>query len=108
MPIYKIVNEKEASGLMKKTFWLIITVYLTACIQTLPAVKVAEKPMVENCEFVATISETTDPGRILDNYRPAEHQDEIMQRAANLGATHIVWIYNYRIGSSANAYRCSR
>ncbi len=93
---------------MKKTFWLIIAVYLTACIQTLPAVKVAEKQMVEDCEFVATISETTDPGRILDNYRPTDHQDEVLQRAANLGATHIVWVYNYRIGSSANAYRCSR
>ena len=80
----------------------------TACIQTLPAVKVAEEPMVQNCEFVATISENTDPGRILDNYRPTDHQDVVIQRAANLGATHIVWEYNYRIGSSAKAYRCAQ
>jgi len=93
---------------MKKLFWLISTIFITACIQTLPAVKVAEEPMVQDCEFVATISENTDPGRILDNYRPAEHQDDVLQRAANLGATHIVWVYNYRIGSSANAYRCGR
>ena len=84
------------------------TMFLTACIQSLPAVKIAEEPMVTDCEFVATISETTDPGRILDHYRPAEHQDEVLQRAANLGATHIVWVYNFRIGSSADAYRCGR
>ncbi len=93
---------------MQKLLWLISAMLMTACIQTLPAVKVAEEPMVRNCEFVGTISEITDPGRILDNYRPTEHQDEILQRAANLGATHIVWEYNYRIGSSANAYRCGR
>ena len=93
---------------MKKLIWLISTMFLTACIQTLPAVKIAEEPMVTDCEFVANISETTDPGRILDNYRPTEHQDEVLQRAANLGATHIVWVYNFRIGSSADAYRCGR
>lgn len=93
---------------MKKLHWLIVTLFMSACIQTLPAVKVAEEPMVQDCEFVATISENTDPGRILDNYRPTDHQDDILQRAANLGATHIVWVYNYRIGSSANAYRCGR
>ena len=91
---------------MKKLLWLIGVICITACVKTLPAVKVAEEPMVQNCEFVATISETTDPGRILDNYRPTEHQDEVLQRAANLGATHIVWAYDYRIGSSATAYRC--
>ena len=93
---------------MKKLIWLISTMFLTACIQTLPAVKIAEEPMVTDCEFVGTISENTDPGRILDNYRPTEHQDEVLQRAANLGATHIVWVYNFRIGSSADAYRCGR
>ena len=93
---------------MKKLILLVSTMFLTACIQTLPAVKIAEEPMVTDCEFVANISETTDPGRILDNYRPTEHQDEVLQRAANLGATHIVWVYNFRIGSSADAYRCGR
>jgi hypothetical protein len=55
---------------MKRLLWLISTLFFTACVQTLPAVKVAEEPMVHDCEFVATISETTDPGRMLANYRP--------------------------------------
>ena len=92
---------------MKKLFWFVSAILMAACIQTLPAVKVAEVSMVQNCEFVATLSETTDPGRILDNYRPTDHQDKILHRAANLGATHIVWVYNYRIGSCADAYRCA-
>ena len=93
---------------MKKLLWLISVLFIAACMQTLPAVKVAEESMVQGCERIAMLSETTDPGRVLDNYRPAEHQDGVLQRAANLGATHIVWVYNYRIGSSANAYRCGR
>ena len=28
------------------------------------------------------------------------------ERAANLGATHVVWVYDYQIGSAAVAYRC--
>ena len=91
---------------MKKLLWLISALFFAACTQTLPAVKVAEEEMVQDCQYVATISETTDPGRILDNYRPTEHQDETLQRAANLGATHIVWVYDYRIGSAGIAYRC--
>ena len=101
--IFTIDNQLKASNFMRKLLWPLGAILMTACIQTLPAVKVAEQPMVQNCEFVATISETTDPGRILHNYRPTEHQDEVLQRAANLGATHIVWVYNFRIGSSANA-----
>ena len=91
---------------MKKLIWLISALFMAACMQTLPAVKVAEESMVQNCESIATLSETTDPGRVLDNYRPAEHQDKILQRAANLGATHIVWIYDYRVGSAGVDYRC--
>jgi hypothetical protein len=91
---------------MKKLLLLITAVFMAACMQTLPAVKVAEESMVQDCKRLATLSETTDPGRVLDNYRPTDHQDEILQRAANLGATHIVWVYDYKIGSAGVAYQC--
>ena len=91
---------------MKKGLWVICILFIAACMKTIPAVKVAEGPMVQGCEHIATLAQNTDPGRILDNYRPTEHQDEILQRAANLGATHIVWLYDYRVGSAADAYRC--
>ena len=86
--------------------WLISIIFLFGCTKTIPAVKIAEEPMVQDCAYVATLSEMADPGRRLDNYRPSEHQAEVLERAANLGATHVVWVYDYQIGSSAVAYRC--
>jgi hypothetical protein len=97
---------KGSTELIKKGLWVIGSLLLFACVKTIPAVKVAEEPMVEGCAHIATLTETTDPGRVLDNYRPTEHQAEILRRAENLGATHVVWLHDYRIGSAANAYRC--
>jgi hypothetical protein len=30
----------------------------------------------------------------------------VMERAGNMGASHIVWMHNYPVGSSAAVYRC--
>ncbi len=91
---------------MKK--WLGITgiLLIVACTKTIPAVKVAEESMMQGCKHIATLSGVTDPGRHLANYRPSAHRVVILDRAANLGATHIVWLYDYRLGSAADAYRC--
>jgi len=99
-------NFKATAAMIKKLIWIISIIILAACTKTIPAVKIAEEPMVRDCAYLATLSEITDPGRRLDNYRPPEHQDEVLERAANLGATHIVWVYDFRIGSAAVAYRC--
>jgi hypothetical protein len=99
-------NLKGTAVLIKKLIWFSSILFIAACAKTIPAVKIAEEPMVQDCAYIATLSETTDPGRRLDNYRPSEHQDEVLERAANLGATHIVWLYDFRIGSAAVAYRC--
>jgi hypothetical protein len=99
-------NLKGTAVLIKKLIWISSILFIAACAKTIPAVKIAEEPMVQDCAYIATLSETTDPGRRLDNYRPSEHQDEVLERAANLGATHIVWLYDFRIGSAAVAYRC--
>jgi hypothetical protein len=99
-------NLKSTAALIKKLIWISSILSIAACAKTIPPVKIAEEPMVQDCAYVATLSETTDSGRRLDNYRPPEHQDEVLERAANLGATHIVWVYDFRIGSAAVAYRC--
>ena len=91
---------------MKNGLWVIGILCLIACAKTIPAVKIADDPMVQGCEHIATLSETTDPGRVLYHYRSSKHQNVIIQRAENLGATHIVWLYDYRVGSAADAYRC--
>ena len=97
---------KASAAIIKQLVWLISIVFFLGCTKTIPAVKIAEEPMVQDCAYVATLSETADPGRYLDNYRPSEHQAEVLERAANLGATHVVWVYDFRIGSAAVAYRC--
>jgi hypothetical protein len=93
---------------MHKLIWIMLAIFAAACIKTIPAVKVAEESMVQDCEYVATLSETTDPGMVFYNYLPPESQDKILTRAANLRATHIVWVYDYPFGSAAVAYRCDR
>jgi len=97
---------KCSAALMKKLIWMLSMLFIAACPKTIPVVKIAEEPMVQDCAYVATLSEINDPGRRLDNYRHPEHQDKILERATNLGATHIVWLYDNRMGSSAVAYRC--
>ena len=99
-------NLKSAAAMKKMLMGISSIVLMAACAKTISPVKVAEEPMVQDCAYVATLSETSDPGRKLDNLRPPEHQDEVLERAANLGATHIVWVYDFRIGSAAVAYRC--
>ena len=101
-------NIKASTATMKKLMWLLSIIIFLGCTKTIPAVKIAEEPMVQDCSYVATLSETADPGRRLDSYRPSAHQAEVLKRAANLGATHIVWVYDFRIGSAAVAYHCDR
>jgi len=93
---------------MQKLIWIIPAIFIAACMKTIPAVKIAEESMVQDCEYIATLSEPTDPGRLFYNYVPQESRDNILTRAANLKATHIVWLYDYRMGSAAIAYRCNR
>lgn len=93
---------------MQKPIWLLLSIFMVACMKTIPEVKVAEESMVQNCEYVATLSETSDPGGLFSNYQSQTTRNKILSRAANLRATHIVWVYDNRTGSAAVAYRCDR
>jgi hypothetical protein len=93
---------------MQKLTWILLVIFIVACMKTIPAVKVAEESMVQDCEYVATLTETSDPGKLFNYYQPHETEDKILKRAANLRATHIVWVYDYQMGSAAVAYRCNR
>ena len=104
--MFSFENLKSTAALINMLMGISCILLMAACAKTIPAVKVAEEPMVQDCAYVATLSETSDPGRRLDNLRPPQHQDEVLERAANLGATHIVWEYDFRVGSAAVAYRC--
>lgn len=90
--------------------FLIIIFSLSACTKNrFPNLVVAEAGMVKECEYLDTISETSDPGKFVTDYHLAKYYDgelKVLQRADNMNATHIVWLYNHPIGSAASAYRC--
>jgi hypothetical protein len=70
---------------------------------------VAEENMMLECEYLDTISESSDPGKFVTNYQFVKYYDgelRVLERANNMAATHVVWVYNQPIGSSASVYRC--
>ncbi len=97
------------SDLTKWTILLAIPL-LVACTQNrFPNLVIAEEGMVNPCHYLDTISEISDPGKPVINYKYYKYYDgelKVLERAYNMGATHLVWIYNYAIGSSGSAYRC--
>jgi hypothetical protein len=95
------------------TLWifLIIPIILFGCTKNrFPNLVVAEAGMVTECQYLDTISETSDPGKFVTDYHWPEYYDgelKVLQRANNMEATHIVWLYNHPIGSAASAFRCA-
>ena len=92
--------------------WIILFgfILLSGCTNNrFPNLFVAEEKMVQDCQYLDTISESSDPGKFVTNYQFVEFYDgelKVLERANNMQATHIVWMYNHPIGSSASAYRC--
>ena len=93
--------------------WIILLAipFFVACTQNrFPNLVIAEEGMINTCDYLDTISETSDPGKPVTSYKYYKYYDgelKVLERADNMGATHLVWLYNYPIGSSASAYRCN-
>ena len=89
---------------------LSLLVFLYACTHNrFPNIVTAEEGMVRDCSYLDTISEFTDPGKMVIPAKysyPYDGELKVLERANNMGASHIVWMYNYPFGSSASAYRC--
>ena len=92
--------------------WMILIgiLILSGCTNNrFPNLFVAEQKMVQDCQYLGTISETSDPGKFVTNSQLVKYYDgelKVLERANYMEASHIVWMYNYPIGSSASAYRC--
>ena len=75
-----------------------------------PDLVVAEEGMIWNCKYLDTISETSDPGKFFHSrFKYSKFYDgelKVLERAHYMGATHVVWLHNYSVGSSAEVYRC--
>jgi hypothetical protein len=91
---------------------LVVIISLFACTKyKFPNLVVAEAGMVRDCQYIDTISEISDPGKFVTDYHFAKYFDgelKVLERADNMEATHIVWLYNHPIGSAASAYRCAK
>jgi hypothetical protein len=93
--------------------WIIFFgfILVSGCTNRFPNLFVAEEKMMRDCQYLDTISESSDPGKFVTSYQFVEYYDaelKVLERANNMEATHIVWLYNQPIGSSAAAYRCVR
>jgi hypothetical protein len=92
--------------------WILFSVLflLWSCAQNrFSNLVIAEEKMVQDCRHLDTISEQSDPGNLIFPYKYGKFYDgelKVLERADHLGATHVVWVYNYPIGSSASVYRC--
>ena len=62
--------------------------------------------MVQDCQYLNTVAYNSDPGRLFARYRDSDAKETILYNADVIGATHVVWVYNYQIGSSAELYKC--
>ena len=112
MPIkIKISPKMIYDRRIKKLLVLFFIFFFWACTQNrFPELVIAEEDMVADCMYMDTISETSDPGKFMadfNKYRKYyEGELKVLERASYLGATHVVWVYNYPIGSSASAFWC--
>ena len=93
---------------MKKTFLILILVLLTACASKgrYSHLIVTEAQMVQDCQYLNTFASNADPGRLFPKYRDRDAEQSVLYKADVIGATHVVWVYNYQIGSAAELYRC--
>ena len=95
---------------LAKWIFLVGIIILIGCTKNrFPDLFVAEEKMVQDCQYLDTISETSDPGKFVTSYQFVKYYDgelKVLERADNMNATHIVWMYNHPTGSSASAYRC--
>ena len=96
-----------------KWMTVFLLLFLVGCAKNhFPNLVVAEERMIKNCRYLDTISETSDPGKFFHNRFKYGHfydaELKVLERAHYMGATHIVWLHNYSVGSSASVYRCNK
>jgi hypothetical protein len=95
---------------LTKFMVLFLFISLSACTKNrFSNIVSAEEGMVRNCSYIDTISEVSDPGKMIFPAKysnPYDGELKVLERVSNMGASHIVWMYNYPIGSSASVFHC--
>lgn len=65
-----------------------------------------DERMVQSCRNLGSVSRSADMQSLFLYHREKKNIQEIKRQAAQLGATHIVWLYRYKNSAAANAYSC--
>jgi len=102
-------QRSPSTGAMKKIALIITLFLLAACTAAsqYSHIEPTEARMVQDCKYLETYAENADPGRLLPRYHFSDAEQTLLHRADRIGATHIVWIYNFqRLGSAAEVYQC--
>jgi len=62
--------------------------------------------LVQQCRMLGVIAETADADKIIQFRAAQEMVRNVRARAAQLGATHIVWLHKTGDSAAAQAYWC--
>ncbi|MCJ8499694.1 hypothetical protein [Desulfatitalea alkaliphila] len=63
--------------------------------------------MVAECRFLGMVTETADAGQVSVFWARRSMLRAVTNRAAQLGATHLVWLHRTDNSAAAQAYHCS-
>ena len=92
---------------MKFLLCALIVLGCFACTkQPVTGIVVTEASMVRDCRYLETLAENSDPGKLFIWWVDYDGQRKVLERASRLGATHLVWVYDYAPGSAALVYHC--
>ena len=61
---------------------------------------------VDQCRYLGAVSGTADPRFFPEIYAVAKCKERARLHAAEIGATHIVWLYSHPSTAAALAYNC--
>ena len=65
-----------------------------------------DERMVQNCRNLGSVSRSADMTKFLGIHLTKKNIQLIKRQAAQLGASHIVWLYQYKNSAAAMAYSC--
>jgi tRNA G18 (ribose-2'-O)-methylase SpoU len=65
-----------------------------------------DERMVQNCINLGSVSRSADMTKFLGIHLTKRNIQLVKRQAAQLGATHIIWLYQYKNSAAALAYSC--
>ena len=103
---------------MKLRGWRLLTILMGVCVcascttrltKEASQVLIADDRMVDHCKLLGLVSGSSGWGNLAASAGQINARNEAQERAARMGATHIVWIAvegGYSPSASARAYDC--